>query len=125
MNADRDDFEKRLDALKARVASAQREEAKEPDRTRGVAGMAQAFRLSSEFIAGILVGAGLGWAIDYFAGTGPWGLIIFLLLGFGAGILNVLRATDPAYVDKFGLGPDRQPEHTTDGADAASNERRK
>jgi ATP synthase protein I len=26
------------------------------------------------------------------AGTSPWGLIIFLLLGFGAGVLNVLRS---------------------------------
>ena len=55
------------------------------------AGMGQAIKLSSEFIAGIIVGAGLGWGIDYFAGTSPFGLIIFLLLGFGAGVLNVLR----------------------------------
>ena len=26
------------------------------------------------------------------AGTSPWGLIIFLLLGFVAGVLNVLRS---------------------------------
>lgn len=58
----------------------------------GATGYGQAFRLSSEFIAGIAVGAGLGWMIDRFAGTSPWGLIIFLLLGFCAGILNVLRS---------------------------------
>ena len=49
-------------------------------------------KLSSEFIAGIAVGAGLGWVIDRLAGTSPWGLIVFLLLGFGAGVLNVLRS---------------------------------
>ena len=48
--------------------------------------------MSSEFVAGVLVGAAIGWAIDYFAGTSPWGMIIFLLLGFCAGILNVLRS---------------------------------
>jgi ATP synthase protein I len=58
----------------------------------GVAGYGQAFKLSSEFIAGIAVGAGLGWMIDSFAGTSPWGLIVFLLLGFCAGVLNVLRS---------------------------------
>jgi ATP synthase protein I len=58
----------------------------------GVAGYGQAFKLSSEFIAGIAVGAGLGWVIDGFLGTSPWGLIIFLLLGFAAGVLNVLRS---------------------------------
>ncbi|QPC86970.1 ATP F0F1 synthase subunit I [Mesorhizobium sp. NBSH29] len=58
----------------------------------GAAGYGQALKLSSEFIAGIAVGAGLGWLIDYYAGTTPWGLIVFLLLGFGAGVLNVLRS---------------------------------
>ncbi len=60
--------------------------------TDGAAGYGQAMKLSSEFIAGIAVGAGLGWVIDRLAGTSPWGLIVFLLLGFGAGILNVLRS---------------------------------
>jgi ATP synthase protein I len=54
--------------------------------------LAKALRLSSEFIAGILVGGALGWTIDYFAGTSPWGMIVFLLLGFGAGTLSAMRA---------------------------------
>ncbi len=49
-------------------------------------------KISSEFIAGVLVGALIGWFIDRVAGTSPWGLIVFLLLGFGAGVLNVLRS---------------------------------
>lgn len=57
-------------------------------------------RLSSEFIAGILVGAALGWAVDQLLGISPWGLIVFLILGFAAGVLNLLRAAkmvdDPA-----------------------------
>ncbi|MBP0438742.1 AtpZ/AtpI family protein [Tianweitania sediminis] len=61
-------------------------------RSREATGYGQAMRLSSEFIAGIVVGTGLGWIIDRVAGTSPWGLIIFLLLGFGAGVLNVLRS---------------------------------
>ncbi len=58
----------------------------------GSASMGQAMKLSSEFIAGIVAGAGLGWFIDQVAGTNPWGLIICLFLGFGAGTLNVLRS---------------------------------
>lgn len=61
----------------------------EPAKT---AGYGQALKLSSEFIAGIAVGAGLGWIIDRVAGTSPWGLIVFLLLGFVAGVLNVMRS---------------------------------
>jgi ATP synthase protein I len=64
-----------------------------PDNTRGVTGFGNALRLSSEFIAGIVVGAGIGWFFDRFAGTSPWGLIVFLLLGFAAGVFNVLRAS--------------------------------
>ncbi|WP_306119658.1 MULTISPECIES: AtpZ/AtpI family protein [unclassified Roseitalea] len=56
-------------------------------------GFGAALKLSSEFIGGVLVGAGLGYLADEFAGTRPWGMIVFLLLGFAAGVLNVLRAT--------------------------------
>lgn len=62
------------------------------DRTSASAGMTLAFRLGSEFVAGVLVGAGLGWGIDYLLGTAPWGMIIFLLLGFGASVVNMMRA---------------------------------
>ena len=57
-----------------------------------MAGFGYAMRLSSEFIAAIIVGAGLGWIIDWAFGITPWGLVVFLLLGFCAGVLNVLRA---------------------------------
>ena len=52
-----------------------------------------AFRLASEFVAGVLVGAALGWGLDRVAGTSPWGLIGLLLLGFCAGVVNVVRAS--------------------------------
>lgn len=55
-------------------------------------GYAQAMKLSTEFVAGILVGAAIGWMFDKGLGTSPWGLIVFLLLGFVAGVLNVLRS---------------------------------
>ena len=55
-------------------------------------GFAQAIKVASEFVAGIAVGAGIGWLIDRMAGTSPWALIVFLLLGFAAGVMNVLRA---------------------------------
>lgn len=66
-------------------------------------GFGQALRLSSEFIAGIAVGAGLGWLIDRMAGTSPWGLIVFLLLGFAAGVLNVLRSAGRIAEPKAGI----------------------
>ncbi len=54
--------------------------------------MARGLRLSSELVGGVLVGAGIGYALDYWLSTKPWGFIVFMLLGFVAGILNLMRA---------------------------------
>jgi ATP synthase protein I len=65
----------------------------EQDRAQAKASaMAMGLRLSSELVAGVLVGAGLGWGFDRLLSTSPWGLIVFLLLGFIAGVVNVMRA---------------------------------
>jgi ATP synthase protein I len=53
--------------------------------------MARGFRLSTELVAGVLVGAVIGWFLDRALGISPWGLIVFVLLGFVAGVLNVIR----------------------------------
>lgn len=70
----------------------------------GMTGFGNALRLSSEFIAGIVVGAGIGWLFDHFVGTSPFGLIVFLLLGFVAGVLNVLRSAGLVAESKVGRG---------------------
>src|SRR6202035_1519056 len=61
--------------------------------------MARGFRLSSELIAGVVVGAVIGWGFDRLLSTSPWGLIVFFLLGFAAGVINVMRSA--------GVAPDR------------------
>jgi ATP synthase protein I len=55
-------------------------------------GIARGFRLSVELVAGVLVGDGIGWLLDWWLGISPLGMIVFLLLGFAAGVLNVMRA---------------------------------
>lgn len=54
--------------------------------------MGMGLRMGIELLAGIATGTGLGWAIDWAAGTAPWFLIIGLLLGAAAGFLNLVRA---------------------------------
>lgn len=82
--------------LASRIASAQRDRAVEDNRTSkdassDMSGLARGMRIGTEFIAAILVGAGLGYLIDLGLGTSPWGLLVMLLVGFAAGILNVIR----------------------------------
>ena len=53
--------------------------------------MARGFRLSSELVAGVVVGAVIGWGFDRLLSTSPFGFIVFMLLGFVAGVVNVVR----------------------------------
>jgi ATP synthase protein I len=43
-------------------------------------------------IAGVVVGAGIGWGVDRLLSTSPFGFIVFVLLGFVAGVVNVVRS---------------------------------
>jgi ATP synthase protein I len=58
--------------------------------------MARGLRLSSELIAGVVVGAVIGWGFDRLLSTSPFGLIVFFLLGFVAGVVNVVRSAGVA-----------------------------
>ena len=107
-----DELERRRGELEASLAARQPEALEGEDNAKagGAIGYGQAFKLSSEFIAGIAVGVGIGWTIDRLAGTSPWGLIVFLLLGFAAGVLNVLRSAGLIAgfgEGKYGVGPKR------------------
>lgn len=83
----------RLQEIGARLAEAKRRARPDPD-PRKVAGsaMAQGFRLSLELVSGVLVGAGLGFLLDQWLGTKPWGMIVLFLLGTCAGFANLMRA---------------------------------
>ena len=64
----------------------------EPRPTADPSAIARGIRLSTELVAGVLVGTGIGWLLDRWLGSSPLGMIVFLLLGFVAGVLNVMRA---------------------------------
>jgi ATP synthase protein I len=64
------------------------------DRATTASGYAKGFRLSSELVAGVVVGAGLGLLIDHWLKSSPWGLIVLGMLGFAAGVLNVVRSVN-------------------------------
>jgi len=54
--------------------------------------LARGLRLSSELVGGVVVGAVIGYLVDWVPGVRPWGFIVFVLLGFAAGMLNLMRA---------------------------------
>jgi ATP synthase protein I len=85
----------RLKGLGAKLGETGRAKPTENDSGKYVSdpqAMAKGFRLSAELVAGVIVGAIIGWVFDRLTGLSPFGLIVFLLLGFVAGVLNVMRA---------------------------------
>jgi ATP synthase protein I len=80
------------DAGSRRKRQAEARQEEEAETQSRYSNLARGFQLSGEFVAGILVGGAVGWGIDYAAGSSPWGLIVCVLLGFGAGTLNVMRS---------------------------------
>jgi len=55
-------------------------------------GLGLGLRIGIELVVAIVVATGLGWAIDRWLGTRPWGMIVLFFLGVAAGMLNVYRA---------------------------------
>jgi ATP synthase protein I len=81
------DLEERLESVRARHEPPARSEPQD----RGTA-LGHALRLSTELIAGVVVGGFIGWALDRWLGTAPVLMVVFLILGAAAGILNVVKS---------------------------------
>ena len=82
----------RLSEIRDRKIETEQPEGEGGDGAARASAMALGFRLSSELIAGVLVGTGIGWGFDRLLSTSPFGFIVFLLLGFVAGVVNVVRS---------------------------------
>ena len=54
--------------------------------------LGSAFKISTEFVASVVVGSIIGFILDNLFGTKPWLIIIFFIIGAIAGMLNVIRS---------------------------------
>ena len=50
-----------------------------------------ALRMAVEMASSLFVGAAMGWLLDRWLDTGPWFLLVCLLLGGAGGLLNVYK----------------------------------
>jgi ATP synthase protein I len=84
----------RIDALDERLKAAKERE-EQRNRPVGATETDANYRLGSrvltELLAGIGGGAFIGWVIDHFAGTSPWGLLVVMFLGIFVAFRNIIR----------------------------------
>lgn len=86
-----EDIGKKLDAAKSRRGVVDPEAEKARQSALGIG-----FRYASELVVGVAVGGFLGWALDKQFGTAPWLMILLVVLGFAAGLMNVIRGAQKA-----------------------------
>jgi len=87
----------RLDSLDERLKAAREREEK---RGKPVAGAEadESYRTGNRVLAdllgGIVGGVFLGWVIDHFAGTAPWGLLVMMFFGIFVAFRNIIRMSN-------------------------------
>ena len=83
------DLGERLDKVKAQRQADVQADLDAEMRGRG---MAYGMRMAAELVAAVIVGGLIGYGIDWWIGSKPWFFLVFFVLGFAAGVLNVVRA---------------------------------
>ena len=86
------DRKDRLDALEAKLAEKRSSEAPKRFQDEHHTQAQMAWRMVIELVAGLGIGLGMGYGLDLVFGTGPWLMIIFVLLGFAAGVKTMMRS---------------------------------
>ena len=83
----KDQFKTRLEIAKKRISKKNKEKKNDNPSSIGAA-----FKLSTELVAAVAVGAIIGFIFDKTFGTTPWFILIFFFVGVVAGITNVIRS---------------------------------
>lgn len=82
------DLQSQIDALKERAAPKV-----DPKAEANAENMSVGMRAGTELIGAILGSALIGYGLDRWLDTAPWIMIVMLVLGVGAGFLNVWKTT--------------------------------
>ena len=101
--AERAAFEGRISDLGDRLdkIKAQRQADAEADRNAEMRGrgMAYGMRMAAELVAAVMVGSAIGYGLDRWLGSTPWLFLLFFVLGFVAGVVNVVRSYERMQTD--------------------------
>lgn len=81
----------RIDALEKRIAALKARDKRAPSAMKGIGQGEAAWRMVIELVVGMGLGLAIGYGLDVLFGTKPVLMMIFVLLGFAAGIRTMLR----------------------------------
>jgi len=101
----------RLKALEARIEAAKTARQPKDHMEEHYSQAKLAWRMVIELVAGLGIGFGIGYGLDALLGTGPVLMVVFLLLGFIAGVKTMIRSAKEIQ------------EKMTEAADPAKDER--
>jgi ATP synthase protein I len=74
----------------------------QPEAKVNPAPMGNAAKAAIDFASASAVGVLIGFAVDHYAGTMPWGILIGLFVGVGTGVYLMLKAEAVADAKKKG-----------------------
>lgn len=89
---DREALKARAAGIGSRLEQVKARRAPQLDSAARGAAFGQAFKIAIELVVGVSFGGLVGWTLDRYFGSTPWLLVLFLVLGFTAGMLNVVRS---------------------------------
>ena len=109
--------EERMAALEARIAAAKSRTTPERSKVEEHHSQAQvAWRMVVELVAGLAIGFGIGYGLDWVFGTTPWLMVVFVILGFIAGVKTMIRSANEIQQDALEREEKMTRAAATDGA---------
>ena len=99
-----------LDSLEARLDAFEAERARPMGGllgglAGGVGALASGWRMVWEVVSGFLGGAAVGWLVDHFAGTAPWGVVAGLVIGSGVAVFMAARTAAKMGAESLAKNP--------------------
>lgn len=99
--------QEQLEALDARIEAAKSAQAPGPRGDEHYSAAQHAWRMVTELVAGLGIGFVIGYGLDHAFGTQPLFLVIFILLGFIAGVKVMLRSAQEVQAQQLAKEADR------------------
>ncbi|WP_232829368.1 AtpZ/AtpI family protein [Tropicimonas sp. IMCC34043] len=87
----------RLRQLEQKIARAKGKDAPPPEDNKYTQANV-AWRMVTELVAGLFLGLGIGMGLDWLFGTKPFLMIVFIILGFIAGVKTMMRTATEVQV---------------------------